>query len=438
MVEVYGKKRVRGSVTVPGDKSISHRAVILGGIAKGISSISGLSTAQDVETTVEAVRKLGVTVSKRENVTRVHGIGLNGFKSVPGAEGVSGEAPLDVYCGNSGTTVRLFMGLLAGARIPAVLRGDESLSRRPMDRVVQPLAGAGAAIRSSEGRLPVETGRGKIQSFEYTLPIPSAQVKSALLLAGLFSDGLCVVIEPVETRDHTERLLLHMDANIHVKNTTRGKEIYISGKKQLTPIEFSVPGDLSSAIFFITAALILPGSDVVIRNVLLNRTRSGILDLLRQMGGRVEVEIENEFPEPVGSVRARYSRLRGIPVAGSTIPRIIDEIPALAVAACHARGRTEIRDAAELRIKESDRIRGIVELVRSFGGSVRERDDGFVITGTGPYRPATVASFSDHRIAMAAAVFALSTRGRTVIEDGACVDVSYPEFFEDLSTITES
>jgi len=427
MREVQGKKSVRGAISVPGDKSVSHRAVILSGLSRGTSTIRGLSRARDVQTTVEAMDRLGVQIQSDGNKTVIQGIGMEGFKDL-------GNGRIDIDCGNSGTTARLLMGMLAGARVKAVLRGDESLSVRPMNRVVSPLTLAGAMISSNDGRLPVEIAGGKIQAFEYTVPVPSAQVKSALLLAGLFTDGL--VVEPVETRDHTERLLLFMDADIRIKNTTRGKEIYITGKKDLSPVELAVPGDISSAIFFIAAALILPGSDVRIQNVLLNRTRSHIIDLLRMMGGRIDVEIEREYPEPVGSVRARYSKLQGISVSGTNIPLIIDEIPALAVVACHAGGKTEVRGASELRVKESDRIRGIVELVRSFGGDIQERDDGFVVTGGGFYAPGSVRSFGDHRIAMAAGIFALSVKGKTAIDDDACIDISYPGFFEDLKTLT--
>jgi len=416
-------------ISVPGDKSVSHRAVILSGLARGTSTIQGLSRARDVRTTVEAMDRLGVQIQSDGNKTVIQGIGIDGFKNL-------GNGRIEIDCGNSGTTARLLMGVLAGARVKAVLQGDESLSVRPMNRVVRPLTLAGAMISSNDGRLPVEIAGGKIQAFEYIVPVPSAQVKSALLLAGLFADGLCVVVEPIETRDHTERLLLFMDADIRIKNTTRGKEIYITGKKELSPIELAVPGDISSAIFFVVAALILPGSDVRIQNVLLNRTRSHIIELLRMMGGRIDVHIEREYPEPVGLVRARYSKLHGITVSGTNIPLIIDEIPALAVVACHADGKTEVCGASELRVKESDRIRGIVELVRSFGGDVQERDDGFVVTGGGFYTPGSVRSFGDHRIAMAAGIFALSVKGKTVIDNDGCIDISYPGFFEDLKTLT--
>ncbi len=415
-------------ISVPGDKSISHRAVILSGLARGTSTIYGLSPARDVQTTVEAMHRLGVRIQSNGNKTVVEGIGINGFE-------VHENGKLEIDCENSGTTARLLMGVLAGARVKAVLVGDESLNRRPMNRVVDPLTLAGAVITSDAGRLPVEIVGGKVQTFEYTVPVPSAQVKSALLLAGLFTDGMSVVIEPAETRDHTERMLLFMDAGLRIKNTTRGKEMYITGKKGLSTLNLTVPGDISSAIFFIAAALTLPGSDVRIQNVLLNRTRSHIIELLRMMGGKIEVDIEREYPEPVGMVRARYSKLRGITVSGANIPLIIDEIPALAVVACHARGKTEIRDASELHVKESDRIRGIVELVRAFDGDVQELDDGFIITGGDYYRPGSIRSFGDHRIAMAASIFALSLKGKTVIDDAACVDISYPSFLEDLQSL---
>ena len=221
-----------------------------------------------------------------------------------------------------------------------------------------------------------------------------------------------------------------------IKNTARGKEMYITGKKNLSVLDITIPGDISSAVFFIAAALILPGSDVRIQNVLMNRTRSYIIELFRMMGGRIDVDFETEYPEPVGTVRVRYSKLHGITISGPHIPLIIDEIPALAVCACHAGGKTEIRDASELRVKESDRIGGIVKLVSSFGADVQELDDGFVITGGGKYMPGNIRSFSDHRIAMAASIFALSLKGKTVIDDTDCIDISYPGFFKDLQSLT--
>jgi len=429
MREIRGKKRVRGIISVPGDKSISHRAIILAALAQGESSIYGLSPARDVCSTVEAMHSLGIRIHRRIDQTVVEGIGIDGFEGL-------GNGKIDIDCGNSGTTARLLMGLLSGARVKAVLRGDESLSRRPMDRVVDPLAQAGAMITSNGGRLPVEISGGMINAFEYTMPVPSAQVKSALLFAGLFSGQTSVVIEPVETRDHTERMLLFMDAGIRIKNSTRGKEMYITGKKNLSALDITIPGDISSAVFFIAAALILPGSDVRIQNVLMNRTRSYIIELFRMMGGRIDVDFETEYPEPVGTVRVRYSKLHGITISGPHIPLIIDEIPALAVCACHAGGKTEIRDASELRVKESDRIGGIVKLVSSFGADVQELADGFVITGGGKYMPGNIRSFSDHRIAMAASIFALSLKGKTVIDDTDCIDISYPGFFKDLQSLT--
>ncbi len=431
MREIQGKKRVRGIISVPGDKSISHRAVILAALARGKSTIYGLSPARDVLSTVEAMHGLGIQIRRESKKTVVRGIGIDGFEEL-------GNGKRDIDCGNSGTTARLLMGVLSGAKVKAVLRGDESLSRRPMDRVMRPLALAGAAITSTDGSLPVEIAGGRMHAFEYTVPVPSAQVKSALLLAGLFTDGMSVVVEPVETRDHTERMLLFMDAGIRIKNTTRGKEMYITGKKDLSALDLTVPGDISSAVFLMTAALILPGSEVRIQNVLLNGTRSRIIELMKMMGGRIDVDIEGEYPEPVGTVRVRSSKLHGITVSGPHIPLIIDEIPALAVCACHAGGKTEIRDASELRVKESDRIKGIVELVRSFGGNVQERDDGFVISGGGACRPGTVRSFGDHRIALAASIFALSLKGKTIIDDAGCIDISYPGFFEDIRTLTRT
>jgi len=422
-----GKRTLQGQVSVPGDKSISHRAVILGGIARGESRIKGLSDARDVMTTVEAFRLMGVPVHFKKGVTVVEGAGITGFEKLGQGRKV------EIDCGNSGTTARLLMGLLSGSRTRARLTGDLSLQKRPMGRVAQPLTEIGALIKTAEGHLPAELECGKLIPFDFIVPVPSAQVKSALILAALFMKGMSVVTEPVATRDHTERMLLFMDAGIKTKNTHLGKAIFITGRKELTSLEFTVPGDISSAVFFIAAALICPFSDLTITNVLLNPTRAPILDVFRKMGGRIDIEVVEEFPEPRGNLRVRSSKLRGITVSKTQIPLIIDEIPALAACALFAKGWTVVKGAGELRIKEGDRIKGIVHMVNAFDGRIEEREDGFIISGGGRLHEADVRSFGDHRMAMAASVVALGVKGKSVIRDAHCVDVSFPGFFEELA-----
>jgi 3-phosphoshikimate 1-carboxyvinyltransferase len=328
-------------------------------------------------------------------------------------------------------------GLLSGAGFNAVLTGDDSLRQRPMGRVTKPLEEHGALIDTNNGLLPVVLRGGKLSPIRYKLPVASAQVKSALILASLFIDGMSVIIEPVETRDHTERMLLLCDSDIWVKNTTMGREIYIKGRKELSALQLRVPGDISSAVFLIVAAMTCPGSELIIENVGLNPTRSYILEVFRRMGGNIEVEVVEEFPEPVGNLRVGYSTLRGTAIGGYEVPLIIDEIPALAACALSADGETVVTGADELRVKESDRIKGIVHLVRSFGGIIEEFKDGFRIKG--PVKPESteVLTFGDHRLAMAASIIALRGEGSSLIKGADCVNISFPGFFELLNNCTE-
>jgi 3-phosphoshikimate 1-carboxyvinyltransferase len=366
-----GRAKLRGTVRVPGDKSISHRAVILSSISSGNCRIRGLSSGLDVQATLNAFRKMGVTIVQEKEM-----------------------------------------------------------------RVVGPLADHGAVIHTRKGLLPVELDGDKLLPIHYSVPVPSAQVKSALMLATLFIEGQSVINEPLGTRDHTERMLLALDAKIRLKDTQHGREIYISGRSELSPIDHTIPGDISSAVFFIAAALVLPSSELILRNVLINPTRAYILEVLRRMGGRIEVEPVEEFPEPTGNIHVRSSKLEGIRVGRREVPLIIDEIPALAACGFFAKGITSVSDAEELRIKESDRVKGIVEMVRAFGGSIEETDDGFVLEGGAGKFPADIQSFGDHRLAMAASIIALGSRGKTVIRDAGCVSVSFPGFFRELNRCT--
>jgi 3-phosphoshikimate 1-carboxyvinyltransferase len=425
-----GKKSLRGKVRVPGDKSISHRAIMLGSIADGRSILRGISKSLDVAATLDAFSCIGIKIRTEGDETEIDGAGLSGFERM-------GEGKrFEIDCRNSGTTARLLTGLLTGAGFNAILTGDASLMKRPMGRVTRPLEEHGALIETRDGLLPVILKGGKLLPLRYTLPVASAQVKSSLILASLFIDGMSVITEPVETRDHTERMLLLCDADIRVKNTTRGREIYIKGRRELSNLQMRIPGDISSAVFLIAAALTCPGSELVIENVGLNPTRAYVLEIFRRMGGNIEVEVEEEFPEPAGRLMVGYSDLRGISIGGSEIPLIIDEIPALAACALSADGETIVSGAAELRVKESDRIRGIVHLVRSFGGVIDEFEDGFRIKGPVEPGAAEVYSFGDHRLAMAASIIALRGEGRSVIKNAECVDISFPGFFEILKSCT--
>ena len=427
---IEGKRSIKGCIEVPGDKSISHRAVILGGIAHGINNIAGLSTSQDVKSTIEAMRKIGIPIYEKYGKTVIEGNGVTGF------EQKKKHAPVELYCRNSGTTARLLTGLLSGACFPARLTGDSSLMKRPMNRVVEPLGEIGARVTSNDGYLPVDISEGTLVPFEYRVPVASAQVKTALIFAALFIGGTSIVTESKETRDHTERMLVLMDGDIKNKHLIQGKSIIISGRKELTPLDITIPGDISSAVFFIASALVSPSSEIILQNVLLNRTRAHILEVFKRMGGDIKVELRRDFPEPLGNIRVKSSCLKGTTVGGVEIPLIIDEIPALASAACFAKGDTVVRGASELRVKESDRIKGIVDMVRGFGGKIEELEDGFIISGKKHPVPAQIESQGDHRLAMAASIIALNVKGKTTIKNAHCVDISFPGYFDVLESVS--
>jgi 3-phosphoshikimate 1-carboxyvinyltransferase len=400
---------------------------MLGSVARGRSVIRGLSSAEDVMSTARAMQTVGVPIRREADVTVVEGAGIEGFETL------GDRGPFRIDCGNSGTTARLLVGLLSGAGIRAELTGDASLSRRPMRRVVDPLVSFGARIETREGGMPLELKGVRPGVFRYVLPVSSAQVKSALLCSALFLEGTSTLTEPERTRDHTERMLRRMGCSVEERPAApKGREITLTGRTELMPLDIVVPGDISSAVFFVAAALIAPRSEVRVKNVLLNETRSRILDVFREMGGDIEVQERGGLMEPVGDVTARSSRLKGVSVGGADIPLLIDEIPALAAAAFFAEGETVVSGAKELRVKESDRVRGIVEMVRAFGGKIEELPDGFVLQGSGKARPAEVQSCGDHRLAMAASIVALNAEGKSIIRDAGCVHISFPGFFEEL------
>lgn len=432
-IAVSARGPLTGTVVVPGDKSISHRALMLSALAVGESRITGLLEGEDVLATAAALRAMGATITRVENGTWiVHGVGVGSLLQPAGA--------LDM--GNSGTSTRLLMGLVASHAITATFTGDASLSQRPMTRVIDPLSRFGADITASPGgRLPLMV-RGIVPAvpITYTLPVASAQVKSAVLLAGLNTPGITRVIEPVATRDHSERMLKGFGADITVEQTPEGRLISLHGQAELAPQTITVPGDPSSAAFWAVAASIVPGSDVLIANVGMNPTRTGLFAALRAMGADITEENPRTVGgEPVADLRVRHADLRAIDVPPDLTPSMIDEYPVLFVAAALAEGRTVARGAHELRVKESDRIATMAVALTACGVTVEEFEDGLAITGTGgdPIRgDAQVASKLDHRIAMSMTVAGLAARAPVTIDDIAPVATSYPAFFDTLDALT--
>ena len=422
METVQPAARVAGTVHVPGDKSIAHRALMLAVLAQGESWIDGLPEGEDVRATIACLRALGGSLQRSGRGMRIQGTGLESFATPHGS--------LD--CANSGTTMRLLLGVLAGGSISARLDGDASLRRRPMARVVEPLKSMGARIESQYGRPPLAVTGAPLQGRRHVQPVPSAQVKSAILLAGLFARGPTTVVEPVPTRDHTERLLAAMGADLRV---AAGSVELRPSHRPLGAIELAVPGDFSSASFWMAAAALRPGWSITIEGVGLNPTRTAFLRILEAMGTAVDVELAKADTEPVGTVRVTGHPLRAVTLGGEEVVAAIDEIPALLAVATQAEGRTTIAGAAELRVKESDRIAGMAEGLRRMGAAVDERPHGISVDGPAALRGATVDSNGDHRIAMALAIAGLAADGPTSIVDAESVAVSYPEFFGTLSQV---
>jgi len=416
-------KCIRAELKMPGDKSISHRALILSSIAEGDSTITGLSNAQDVKSTKKCLQDLGISFEKKSKKIIVHGQGKYGLKP-----------PTKVLnAGNSGTTIRLLAGVLAAQNFESTIDGDASLRNRPMRRIIEPLESMGAHIESASYKAPLTIRGGKLRAIDYASTIASAQVKSCILLAGLYANGMTRVTEPSQSRDHTERMLVEFGAMARYTQSGAG----VRGPADLHACSINIPGDISAAAFFLVAACLLPESEVIIKNVGVNPTRTGILDALAAMGANIhkseEVVINNE---PCATITARSSKLHSTNLGGSMIPRIIDEIPVLAVAATRAHGTTVIRDAQELRVKETDRIAAITTNLKKMGADVRDTKDGLVINGPTPLKGAEIDSFGDHRIAMSFAIAGLIAEGETIIKNSECVDISFPEFFKLLDSIT--
>lgn len=421
-VTVEPSVALAGCPVLPADKSVSHRAAILAALAEGESEIVGYSDAADPQRTLACLRALGVAMREEGGSLFVAGVGPHGFR--PPA------APLDG--GNSGTTMRLLAGVLAGQSFPSVLVGDASLARRPMARVAEPLRRMGAQVTLDDGHAPVRIEGGRLRGIIYRLPVASAQVKSCVLLAGLLADSATTVIEPVPTRDHTERML---GLTTLTHGTTR--HVTVEGGTRVHPGRRVVPRDFSAAAFFLVAAAIVPNAAVTMHGVGLNPTRTALLDVLRAMGARIYVaNPREEAGEPVGDLRVAGGRpLFGVEVGGALVPRLVDEVPVLAVAAACAEGRTTIRDAAELRHKETDRLAATAAFLRAMGADVEETADGLVIEGGQPLHGAAVESEGDHRIAMAAAVAAVAASSPTTIRGADCVAVSFPGFWEELNAL---
>ncbi len=416
---------IHAEMTVPGDKSISHRAIMLAALANGRAEITGFLPGEDCLSTMKAFQQLGIAIERTGDTTVIIE-GKRGHLTAPSG---------DIDCGNSGTTMRLMCGILAGQPFRSRLTGDASLSKRPMKRVIDPLTQMGAKITAEgeKGSAPLVIGGGPLKAIEYTSPVASAQVKSAVLLAGLFAKGTTTVTEPVLSRDHTERMLAwHL-----VRPRRNGLSVSVTGGQTLESRDFAVPGDISSAAFWLVAAAAQPGSHLLIKNVGLNPARTGVLAVLIRMGAVVVEIVENAECEPCGTVEVRGTKLRATVIGGAEIPNVIDELPILAVAAALAEGRTIIRDAHELRVKETDRIAAVARNLRAFGVQVDERDDGMEIEGGATLHGASVGSFGDHRIAMAFAILATFAEGPSLIRDTDCAATSYPGFYDTLRRLAK-
>ena len=410
-------KKAVGQIKVPGDKSISHRAVMLGSLANGVTEISGFLKGADCLSTIDCFRKMGIDIDiNGENVT-VHGNGLRGLK----------KPDEMLYTGNSGTTTRLLCGILAGQNFDTSITGDASIQKRPMGRVVKPLSMMGAKIENEYCPLYI-TGT-KLHGIDYKMPVASAQVKTAIILAGLYADGETVIHEIEKSRDHTELMLSAMGADLTVDNL----DITVKPTNDLTAVNVDVPGDISSAAFFLVLGAIMPNSQITVTNVGINPTRTGIIDVLKDMGADITLEnVHTSAGETVADITVRSSSLKGTTVGGDIIPRLIDELPIIAVAAVFADGQTVIKDAQELKVKETNRIRAVVDEFNKCGIAITETDDGMIINGGKSIHGADFKTYGDHRMAMSLTVLAQLADGESTLDDSDCACVSYPTFFDDF------
>ncbi|PGS48880.1 3-phosphoshikimate 1-carboxyvinyltransferase [Bacillus sp. AFS041924] len=418
------KIRLVGEVTIPGDKSISHRAIMFGSLAKGTTKVTNFLLGEDCLSTIACFRKLGVQIDVSEDEVVVYGKGIKELNEP--------NAVLDV--GNSGTTARLMMGILSGLPFHSVIIGDESIGKRPMKRVTKPLKMMGASIDGREDATytPISIRGGSLNSISYASPVSSAQVKSSILLAGLFANGTTVVTEPEKSRDHTERMLEAFGCELEVGGNT----VSINGNQELIATDVIVPGDISSAAFFLVAGSIVPNSEILLKNVGVNPTRTGILTVLERMGANITLEDEKVVNgEPIANIRVKSSNLKSTVIGGAEIPTCIDELPILALAAAIAEGETIIKDAEELRVKETDRIQTVVTELTNLGVSIEATKDGMIIQGNSSLKGANVHSHGDHRMGMMLSIAALLAKGETIIENTECIAVSFPNFKEQLNDL---
>ena len=419
-MEIKKQQSLRGVLSVPGDKSISHRAVMFGALARGTTRVSHFLEGADCLSTISCFRKMGIDIEKDGEELLIHGRGLRGLNS-----------PREILnAGNSGTTTRLISGILAGQKFISELDGDSSLRSRPMKRIIDPLTAMGADIRSrmDNGCMPLRIAGRPLHAVHYNSPVASAQVKSCVLLAGMYADGVTSVTEPFLSRNHTEIMLNYFGAKV----TSQGTTASIQPEPELSAREVRVPGDISSAAFFIAAGLLTPNSEILLKDVGINPTRAGILKICRQMGADITLLNENHQGEPTADLLVRTSSLKGTVIEGADIPTLIDEIPVLAIMAAFADGTTVIRDAQELKVKESDRIAVMVENLKRMGADIAGTDDGMIIRGGKPLHGAVIDPHMDHRVAMSFAVAGTVCQGSMEITDGDCVKISYPGFYEDL------
>ena len=418
-VTIVPARGISGSLSLPGDKSVSHRYALLGAIASGETRLGNFSSGADCQSTLSCVTQLGAKISREDGVISIRGGELHAPRN-----------PLD--CGNSGSTMRMLSGILAGQRFGSELTGDESLSRRPMKRVIDPLETMGARISSRDGRAPLRIEGAHLRAIDYKLPVASAQVKSAILLAGLFAEGETWTEEPVRTRDHTEVALVAFGAEVSRDRLRAG----VKGGQKLRAIEAVIPGDLSSAAFFLCAAALFPGSQLIVENVLLNPRRAVLLDVLTAMGAKISIlHVEDRLGEVAGALRVTGGVLRGGMIEGAQTAALIDELPVLAAIAPYTTEGIEIRDAAELRHKESDRIAAVAKNLRAMGAGFEERQDGLRVPGGQTLHGAEIDAMDDHRIAMAFAVAAMKAQGESAIRGADAARISFPEFFELLSQV---
>ena len=418
------KHPLRGTIRVPGDKSISHRSVMIGSLAKGTTHVSGFLAGADCLSTIECFRAMGIEIVRDGTDVTINGKGLHGLQAPSGT--------LD--CGNSGTTMRLLSGILAGQKFPARLTGDASLQTRPMRRVIDPLSSMHAQITSESGNgcAPLLTTPAALHGIHYQSPVASAQVKSCVLLAGLYADSETSVTEPAVSRNHTELMLQGFNAKLQTEGTT----VTVRPEPDLLSTDITVPGDISSAAYFIAAGLMVPGSEIQLTNVGINPTRDGMLEVVRMMGGTIPDENRRiSGGETSADLVIRHQDLHGCTIGGPLIPRLIDELPVIAVLAAYAEGTTVIKDAQELKVKESNRIDLVVNMLRAMGADITPTDDGMIIHGGRPLHGGVIETSLDHRMAMSAAVAALIAEGETEIRNGDCVSISYPAFYEDLKKL---